>query len=305
VDGMIPGSGAEPLNLEEINDRIHLVTEAIEDSEKMRSLIAGQPVIFNLAGEISHIRSVEDPMRDLKINTVAHLQFLNQCRLENPGATIVYASSRQVYGNAQYLPVDEKHSVSPVDFNGVHKLATEHYHQLLRNQFEMRTICLRLGNIYGPRQAIHVNCRGFIDVFIRLALSGKQLSVFGDGEQLRTMLYVDDAVDAFLLAGQAGPDAAQIYNVAGFEPTSLFDIAQILSRVAALDTPRLVPFPPERKAIDIGSFYSSNEKFRNAFGWQPKIGLAEGFHQTLEFFSTERKDWLDAMGITRARPVGA
>src|SRR3990170_8973970 len=176
VDAMAPGCGAQRANLEDVQKRIHLRIHGIEDVSQMREALAGQQVIFNLAGEISHLNSMTNPLRDLAINTTAQLQFLDLCRTDNPQATIVYASSRQVYGRPKYLPVDEQHPVNPVDYNGVHKHAAEHYHFLLRRQFQMRTICLRLGNVYGPRQAIHQDCRGFIDVFVRMALAGKQLT---------------------------------------------------------------------------------------------------------------------------------
>jgi UDP-glucose 4-epimerase len=294
VDAQIPGCGAEPSNLEEVREQIRLSTEDMENADRMKELIPGQEVIFNLAGEISHITSITNPLRDLSINCAAQLQFLNLCRLWNSGATIVYASSRQVYGCPKYLPVDEEHPVNPVDFNGVHKHAAEQYHFLLRQQFHMHTICLRLGNVYGPRQAIHQNCRGFIDAFLKAALAGEQIKVYGDGKQLRGLLYVDDAVDAFLRAGLAGSCAAPVYNVAAPEPVSLLEIAQMLSRITGSPFPRLVPFPPERLSIDIGSFYSTSEKFGRELGWAPQIGLEEGLRKTIHFFESCRTISADA-----------
>ncbi len=286
VDSMVKGCGANPANLEEVRDRIRLATEDIQNADRMRELIPGQEVIFNLAGEISHITSMTNPGRDLAINCAAQLQFLNLCRALNPGATIVYASSRQVYGRPKYLPVDEDHPVHPVDFNGVHKHATEHYHFLLRRQFQVRTICLRLGNVYGPRQAIYQDCRAFIDVFLRTALDGNQIVVFGDGKQLRGMTYVDDVVDAFLRVGLAGPEAAPVYNVGYPEPVSLGEIAQVLSRITGGLAPKLASFPPDRRAIDIGDFFANSEKFRREFAWVPRFGLEEGLAETVNFFRT-------------------
>jgi len=289
VDAQVPGCGAHPANLDGVRDCIRLSTADIQDTDRMGELIPGQQIIFNLAGEISHIRSMTDPLRDLAINCAAQLQFLNRCRLSNPSATIVYASSRQVYGRPKYLPVDENHPVNPVDFNGVHKHATEQYHFLLRQQFHMRTICLRLGNIYGPRQAIHQDCRGFLDAFILAALQRKQIEVFGDGKQLRGLIYVDDAVEAFLKAGLAGSSAAPVYNVGATAPHPLLEIAQTLCRIADCPPPRLAPFPPERLSIDIGGFHANSEKFRREFSWFPRVGLEEGLRRTIDYFRSRMK----------------
>ncbi|MBI3934846.1 MAG: NAD-dependent epimerase/dehydratase family protein [Acidobacteria bacterium] len=286
VDAQVPGCGWHPSNLEPVSDRIECCPGDIADSAHMRPLVADQQVIFNLAGEISHINSMNNPARDLGINCEAQVRFLDLCRSENPGATIVYSSSRQVYGRPKYLPVDEAHPIHPVDYNGVHNYAAEHYHFLLRQQFQMPTICLRLGNTYGPRLGIHQDCRGFIDTFVRKALDGDQIVVYGDGRQLRGMTYVDDVVDAFLRAGQAGPSSSPVYNVGNPAPVSLWQIAETLCRIAGSPPPRLTPFPPERQVIDIGDYYPNPEKFCREFGWTPRVGLEEGLRKTVEFFRT-------------------
>ncbi|MBI2815504.1 MAG: NAD-dependent epimerase/dehydratase family protein [Acidobacteria bacterium] len=293
LDALIPGGGGDPSNVAEVAPDVRIVNDDMQNAECVEALLSGQRVIFNLAGEISHIRSMTEPLRDLAINCSAQLQFLNLCRLLNPAATIVYASSRQVYGSPKYVPVDEEHPVNPVDFNGVHKHAAEGYHFLLRQQFGMRTICLRLGNVYGPRQAIHQDCRGFIDAFLRKSLAGESIEVFGDGQQKRGLLYVDDAVDAFLKAGLAGYSAA-VYNVSASSPVPLIEIARTCARVAGSLPPRLVPFPSERLSIDIGSFHSSSEKFHREFAWSPRVGLEEGLRKTLEFFKSRRASGLHA-----------
>jgi UDP-glucose 4-epimerase len=284
VDSLVPGCGWHDANLESVSGQMDLVHADIADADRMRHLVPDQQVIFNLAGEISHLNSMTNPSRDLAINCGAQLRFLDLCLRENPAASIIYASSRQVYGRPKYLPVDEHHPINPVDYNGVHKHATEHYHLLLRQQFGMRTICLRLGNTYGPRQAIHQDCRGFIDTFVRKALAGEQIVVFGDGKQLRGITYVDDVIDAFLRAGTAGPTASAIYNIGHPVPFSLWQLAETVCRVAGSPPPKLVPFPPERQVIDIGDFYPNTQKFSSEFGWTPRVGLEEGLRKTIEFF---------------------
>lgn len=292
VDSLAPGCGWRQTNLDPVRDQIDFRHCDMGDSARMRPVLAGQQVIFNLAGEISHLNSMTNPPRDLAINCEAQVRFLDLCRTENPAATIIYASSRQIYGRPKYLPVDEAHPVHPVDYNGVHNHAAEHYHFLLRNQFQMRTVCLRLGNIYGPRQGIHQDCRGFIDTFVRRALVGEQIAVFGDGKQLRGMTYVDDAVDAFLRAGLAGANSSPAYNVDHPAPVSLWRLAEMLCRIAGSPPPRLTPFPPERQVIDIGDYYPNTEKFCREFGWVPRVGLEQGLRKTVEFFRTHGHHWL-------------
>ena len=284
VDAQVPGCGAKAENLDGVKGQIRLCINDIQDAPKMRALLPGQQVIFNLAGEISHINSMNQPLRDLTINGAAQLQFLDLCRTLNPAATIVYASSRQVYGRPRYLPVDEQHPVNPVDYNGVHKYAAEQYHFLLRRQFGMRTLCLRLGNVYGPRQAIDQDCRGFIDAFVRTALEGQPIVLYGSGRQLRGMLYVDDAVEAFLRAGRAGPGASAAYNLGHPTPVSLLEIATALAEITDAPPPKLLPFPADRLAIDIGDFYQNAEKFRREFDWTPRVNLREGLERTVQFF---------------------
>jgi nucleoside-diphosphate-sugar epimerase len=260
----------------------------------VREAVVRNRVIFNLAGEISHLTSMSDPQRDLSINASAQLSLLDVIRLHNPAATVVYASSRQVYGSARYLPVDELHPISPVDYNGVHKLTAEGYHSLLRHQFGVNAICLRLGNVYGPRQGIHQDGRGFIDTFLRMVLKGEQLRVFGDGRQMRGMLYVDDAVEAFLRAAAAGACASAVYNIGHPVPVSLIDVARQLAAFCCVPEPIQVPFPCDRKAIDIGDFFQNTERARSELGWMPQVSFADGLRKTFEFFEPRIAERLHA-----------
>ena len=289
VDSQVPGCGANPANLDPIRDQVQIATDDMGNVAAMRPLVPDQEIIFNLAGEISHVNSITNPLRDLAINCAAQVQFLDLCRTLNPGATIVYASSRQVYGRPNYLPVDEEHPINPADYNGVHKHAAEQYHFLLRRHFHMRATCLRLGNVYGPRQAIYQDCRGFIDTFLRISLEGKQIVVFGDGKQLRGMIHVDDVVDAFLRVGLAGPGVAPFYNVGHTEPVSLLEIARTLSELTGAPPPQVIPFPPDRLLIDIGDFYQNTGKILRDFGWIPRVGLREGLQRTVEFFRSQER----------------
>jgi UDP-glucose 4-epimerase len=288
VDAMVAGCGANEHNLEEVRHKIEVVRADIGDSNEMTRILPGQEVIFNLAGEISHSRSVERPERDLDLNARSHLRFLEFCRRWAPHARIVYASSRQIYGQPAYLPVDERHPIHPVDFNGAHKKVAESYHVLFGQMYDMETVSLRLTNVYGPRQALNLTWQGFIAVFLARALSGDIINVFGTGAQSRDMIFVDDVVAAFLLAGCrviGGPPRDQVFNIGGPKPVSLTEIAQTAAEVAGSPAGiRFVPFPEQRKRIDIGSYVADWTRFHAWTGWEPRIELREGLQRTVAFY---------------------
>jgi nucleoside-diphosphate-sugar epimerase len=263
------------------------------DGPPVAAALAGCETVFNLAGEISHIHSIQHPERDLNLNVGAQLCFLRTCQKAAPHARIVYASSRQVYGVPECLPVNERHPIRPVDFNGVHQWAAENYHFLFSSLFGMDVVCLRLTNVYGPRQSLRQACQGFVGNFFRLALHGEKLPVFGDGRQLRDMLYVEDAVHAFLQAGAAPLHGAHIFNVGGAPPLSLFEIAESIARAAGSSPVECVPFPEGRQVIDIGSYHSDISKIRRELAWEPQIDFATGVEKTVAFYRRFAEHYLN------------
>jgi UDP-glucose 4-epimerase len=281
LDARTPGCGANAFNLAGAPVR------QVEDNiahDSVAPLLKGVDVIFNLAGEVSHSHSMLFPERDLELNAIAHLRFLNTCALYRPGVRIVYASTRQIYGIPEALPVDERHPIGPVDFNGVHKMAGGQYHAMLTRLGRVDAIVLRLTNIYGPRMAIGLPCQGFLPVFTRRALTGTSLEVFGDGLQMRDPVFVDDACDAFLRAGEVLNPTERILNIGSPEPRSLFDIAAEFSRQGRLPPPRLLPFPPDRKPIDIGSYMTCTALAEEQLGWRSATPLAPGIAKTLDYY---------------------
>jgi len=241
-------------------------------------------VIFNLAGQVSHIDSMRDPHTDLEINCRSQLTLLEACRRHNAAAKVVYASTRQIYGRAEHLPVTEQHLVRPTDVNGINKAAGEYYHLVYNNVFGIRACALRLSNVYGPRQLLKHNRQGFIGWFIRLALEGQEIQVFGDGSQVRDFIYVDDAVDAFLAAGATDAVNGEAFNVGGDEHIAHRDLVTVLIELAGSGRYRFVDWPAEKKAIDIGSFYADSTLFKSRTGWAPQVGLRDGFRRTLDFY---------------------
>jgi UDP-glucose 4-epimerase len=295
VDPIVPGCGGNAFNVSPVRDQIEWIQRDISDAAQFASAIGEAKVIFNLAGEISHIHSMEFPERDLLINTVSQLRFLQVCAKVNPGVRIVYAGTRQVYGKPDYLPMDEDHAIRPVDFNGVHKYAANMYHTMLSRSGQLDALVLRLTNVYGPRMALGIPCQGFLSTFLRLILTGNGLQVFGDGKQLRDPLFVDDAVDAFLLAGKANGRFREdrTYNIGGPQSLSLADIAHTSARLGGNLPVTLREFPAERASIDIGSYSTDSTAFREGFGWKPRYSYEDGLATTLAYYRSNLDHYLD------------
>jgi UDP-glucose 4-epimerase len=284
VDSLIPDYGGNLFNVEGIQDRVRINIADVRDASGMNYLVRGQDYIFNLAGQVSHVDSMSDPYTDLEINCRSQLSLLEACRRNNPTVKVIYASTRQIYGVPDYLPVDERHLLHPTDVNGINKMAGEWYHILYSNVYGIRATSLRLTNTYGPRQLMKHNRQGFIGWFIRLATDGEEISLYGDGRQLRDLNYVDDVVEAFLLAGVMETVNGHVYNLGGPEPVSLLQIVEMLLELCPQASYKLVPFPPEKKRIDIGDYYGDYSKIRAALGWEPRVSLREGLSRTVDFY---------------------
>jgi UDP-glucose 4-epimerase len=294
VDSLIPDYGGNLFNVDGFETRLTINVADIRQQSTMNYLVRDRDVIFNLAGQVSHIDSMRDPDTDLEINCRAQLTLLEACRRHNPGVKVVYAGTRQVYGKPSTLPVNEAHLVRPSDINGINKAAGEYYHLVYNNVFGVRACSLRLTNVYGPRQLVKHNRQGFIGWFIRLAVEGREIQVYGDGSQVRDFVFVDDVVDAFLRAGASDAVNGDVFNVGGAEPISHRDLVEMLIEAAGTGSVRYVEWPPEKKAIDIGSFYSDSSKFRQVTGWTPSIPLREGFRRTIAFYRDHLGKYLES-----------
>lgn len=279
IDSAVNGCGANPCNLDPIRDRVRVIERDIGEARYYSEVLARADVVFNLAGEISHLNSMHDPERDLELNTVSQLRFLNVLRRVRRGVRVVYAGTRQIYGAPKYLPVDEAHPIEPVDFNGVHKYAATMYHLMLTRSGDLDAAVLRLTNVYGPRMALDQPAQGFMSTFLRRRLAGEPIEVFGEGDQLRDPLYVDDAVDAFLRAGAAATLASPAYNLGGPEPLTLAAIAKAFGGDV-----RFRPFPSDLKRIDIGSYHADWSRANRELGWTPRVNLPQGIAAALEFY---------------------
>lgn len=284
VDSMIPDYGGNLFNIEPIKDQVKINFSDVREPYSLEYLIKNQDYLFNLAGQVSHIDSMIDPLTDLDINTKAQVFILEACRKFNPAIRVIFASTRQLYGKPQYLPVDERHRLYPTDVNGINNMAGECYHTLYHNIYDLNTVSLRLTNTYGPRQLLKHDRQGFIGVFIRQIIQGEKIRIFGDGQQIRDMNYVDDVVEALLRAGAKQECFGQVYNLGGSEPINLLNLVKLLIELNGSGEYEVIPFPPEKKRTDIGDYYGDYRKFWQMTGWQPKISLREGFAKMLAYY---------------------
>ena len=283
LDSMVPEAGANLANLADIREQVRLNIADIRDTAAMRHLLRGRDFLFNLAGQTSHMDSMSAPEYDLAVNCTAQLQLLELCRAVAPQVTIVHAGTRQIYGRPQYLPVDEKHPLRPADVNGVNKMAGESYHLLFHDVYGIDTRSLRLTNVYGPGMRIADARQNFLGIWLRRALEGDEFEVWG-GEQRRELLYVEDAVEAFLYAATCRETAGHALNVGGGEPYTLLALAEALIRANGTGGFARREFPEERKRIDIGDFVTDDRLFRSLTGWAPHIGVDEGLAASFAYY---------------------
>ena len=289
VDSLAEGCGGSFSNLRDAAGRFPIHVRDLRETDYMTEAVRDREIIFNLAGRVDHLGSMQDPLADLEINCRAQLSLMEACRHANPTVKVVYGSSRQLYGRPQYLPVDEKHPVEPVDINGIHKRAAERYH-FIYGVYGLRACALRLTNAYGPRQFLHDARQGVLGLFIRRAMDGEEIELFGGGEQLRDPIFVDDVVDALLRAGLCDAAGGMVLNL-GARPSSLRQIAELLVKITGRGTIREVPFPEDRRTIDIGSYYGLYTRASEVLGWEPKTSLEEGLRKTIQFFEGRREDY--------------
>lgn len=292
LDSMLPGYGGNLFNLEPVKKQIHINFSDMRDWHSLSYVVRGRDYIFNIAGQVSHQDSMVDPLMDMEINVKAQLVLLEACRNYNPSTVIVYTSTRQFYGSPQYLPVDENHPLNPPDVNGVNKLAGEQYHTLYTRVHGLKTVSLRLTNTYGPRQLIKNSRQGFIGWFVNRAVTGQNIQLFGGGEQLRDFNYVDDVVEALIVASQCTGCFGEAYNLSG-EKASLKSIAEKLISLNGIGRVEEVAFPAEQKKIDIGDYYGTSEKFTKISGWKPKVTLDEGLDRTVSYYKEYKSNYLE------------
>ncbi|GAB4163203.1 MAG: NAD-dependent epimerase/dehydratase family protein [Roseiflexaceae bacterium] len=291
VDSLIPSYGGNLRNIAEIAERVTINIADVRDEHSMEYLVQGKDYLFNLAGQTAHLDSMRDPFTDLEINCRAQLAILEACRKQNPKLKLVYASTRQIYGKPDYLPVDERHLLRPTDVNGINKMAGEWYHILYNNVYGIRGCALRLTNTIGPRMRVKDARQTFLGIWVKRLIDGEPIQVFGDGSQIRDFNDVEDVVDALLMCGMNAAADGQVFNLGSDEVINLRDLAALLVEINQAGSYEIVPFPPERKAIDIGDYYGDYRLIRGRLGWKPQISLRQSLSRILEFYRKEQNEY--------------
>jgi UDP-glucose 4-epimerase len=293
VDSLIPEYGGNLFNINDIKAQVKVNICDVRDPFAMAYLLQEKDYLFNLAGQTSHLDSMQNPQTDLDINASAQLSILEACRKSNPNIKIVFASTRQLYGKPIYLPVDEKHPIQPVDVNGINKLAGELYHLLYNNIYGIQACALRLTNTYGPGMRVKDARQTFLGIWLRQLIEGETIQVFGDGQQLRDFNYVDDCVDALLMAASSQTAKGKVYNLGASEVINLRDLAEAIVKLDHKSSFELIPFPAERKVIDIGDYYGDYSLIRQELGWEPKVVLQVGLKKTVDFYKAHGHHYWD------------
>jgi UDP-glucose 4-epimerase len=283
VDSLIPDYGGNLHNIEGLQDRLQVNVSDVRDTHSLRYLVQGKDYLFNLAGQTSHLDSMRNPMPDLEINCQAQLSILETCRAYNPKIKIVFASTRQIYGRPNHLPVTEAHPINPVDVNGINKMAGEKYHLLYSDLYGIPATALRLTNTIGPRMRIKDARQTFVGLWVRQLIESKPIEVWG-GKQLRDFTDVEDAVDAFLLAAASPSTNGQVYNLGGSEVLDLETLAKMMVEINGSGEYAIREFPTDRRAIDIGDYYGDFSKIRTELGWTPQRTLRDTLESTLVYF---------------------
>ncbi|WP_448543101.1 NAD-dependent epimerase/dehydratase family protein [Roseiflexus sp.] len=289
VDSLIPIYGGNQRNIAGIEHRLRVNIADVRDEYSMNYLVQGQDYLFNLAGQTSHLDSMTDPYTDLEINCRSQLSILEACRKHNTAIKVVYASTRQIYGKPDYLPVDERHLVHPTDVNGINKMAGEWYHIVYNNVYGIRACALRLTNTYGPRMRVKDARQTFLGIWIKRLLDAEPIQVWGDGLQIRDFTYVDDCVDAMLMAAADEGANGQIFNLGSDETINLRDLAALMVEIGGGGSYEVIPYPADRKPIDIGDYYGDYRRIQGRLGWRPRIGLREGLSHTIAFYRENRQ----------------
>jgi UDP-glucose 4-epimerase len=291
VDSLVPELGGNRFNLAPVEDRVRISTDDLRDASAVARLVAGQKVVFAVAGNVSHVDSMSDPLRDLELNYLAQMTLLEALRKHNSAARVVYAGSRQQYGRPRTLPLHESHPLDPVDVNGIDKAAAEQATLIYHRVHRLPACSLRLTNTYGPRMQIRHPRQGFAPWFVRRALDGDELELYGGGESLRDFNEVEDVVEAFLLCGRADEAVGEVFNLGHPEPVMIRRFAEIVVEVAGSGSLIERPLPDERACIDVGSVYADYGKIRDCLGWEPRVGLRDGLARTVEYYRRHRSHY--------------
>jgi len=283
-DCLDPNSGGNLFNIDGLQGKVEVMRADILNFSEVCRVIDDKDVIFNCAASTSHPFSMREPWINSDVNSKGVINLLEATRRFNRRVKIVHLGTTTQLGPLHYKPADENHSEFPTDVYSASKSVSEKYVMIYGRTYGIPVTVLRLPNVFGPRAAIHSSDFTFNNFFIGLALQGKEITVFGKGEQLRNLLYVDDAVRALMLASQVDATNDEVFFVVGDDHYSVARIAEETVRHIGSGSVRHIPWPEERKAIEMGDAVFSNRKFKGLVGWSPCTTLEQGLNKTVEYY---------------------
>ncbi|MCK9377580.1 MAG: NAD-dependent epimerase/dehydratase family protein [Syntrophobacterales bacterium] len=291
LDAMLPLYGGNLFNLRGIADQVRFIQGDIRDPELMVRVAPGYDYIFSLAGQVSYVDSNTDPLLDLDINCKGHLQVLEACRRANPRAKLLFASSRFVYGRIEYNPVDEGHPFNCLSIYGIHKLAGEKYYRFYNEAYGLPTVSVRIANPYGPRQQMKHSKYGILNWFVRLALEGQPLTVFGDGQQRRDYIYNEDLAAGCIALMLSPGTEGQVYNLGTGLAVPFIEMARLVAEAVPGTEVRQVEWPQDRYFVETGDYLSDISRITAVSGWRPRITLKEGIKRTVAYYREHRQEY--------------
>ncbi len=301
-DAFIEPYGANSFNIDDVREYIALNIADIRDREAMKILVRDVDIIFNLAGQVSHNDSIENPFLDADINYIGHLNVLECVRKYNPKAKILFSGSRLQFGKIKSLPVDEGHPLDPETPYAFNKTAAEAMYRYYYRQHDIRTVVFRIANPYGNRCQMKHSKYGLVNFFLRQAMQGKDITIYGDGKQVRDYVFVDDLVEAFVLAASNEKADGEVFNVGSGMGTRMVDMAQMIVDVVQRGKILHVPWPESYVNVETGDYITDISKMVKVLGWQPKVALREGIQKTYEFYQNHGKHYFDVVS-SRVQPV--
>lgn len=282
-DVLLAGSGANRFNISSICNDVETIIADVRNADALREAVINKHIIIHCAAFTSHRNSMEQPLEDIDSNTKGTITLLETLRRYNPKAMMIYIGTSTQVGRMVVDPITELHPEFPLDIYSASKSAGEKYALLYAHAYDLDVRAVRLVNIFGPRANIINSDLGFINFFIGLVLQNKQLTVYGDGEQLRNVLYVDDAVDAVLKIILTPAMKGEVVFAASDSHYSVKSIAQEICRSIG-GTVRFPKWPKERKIIEAGDVKIDNSKIKKMLDWKPETPLAQGLKKTKEYY---------------------
>lgn len=288
LDNFLPDHGANLFNIAPVRDQVVFQQADMRDVAAMQQAVQHQDIVFNIAAQTSHSDSMQAPLLDLEINCKGNLVLLEACRQHAPAARIVFVGTRAFYGTPQCLPVDERSPLQPQDIYAVNRLAAEHYHFVYQRHYGLAVTSLRLGNLYGPRSQMQHPRYNVLNYFMRMALDNQCIQIYGDGQQQRDYLFIDDACQALALAGLLPDAVGRVFNIASGQAVAFKTLIEAILQSCGQGSYAYVPWPKQAQAYDVGDFCTDISAAASILGWQPQTLWQQGIAQTVAFYQQHR-----------------